>query len=409
MGTTVNPAVDITRPPRRDLAAGLLHRLFTRLRCGSLTVILPDGRRFSHDTRAAGPDAVLHIHRWRVLRRLLLAGDIGFAEAYMDRDWSSPDLTALIELAARHQASIPGANGGTPIARLIQRLRHLARPNTLSGSRRNIVQHYDLGNDFYASWFDSGMNYSSALFRDPEATLEAAQTAKQDRVMALLDPRPGHHILEVGFGWGGLAERLASSGATLTGLTLSPAQLGYAQARLSAAGLADRVDLRLRDYRQVEGQFDRIVSIEMLEAVGESWWPIFFGMLRDRLRAGGVILLQTITIADERFTSYRRSSDFIQRYIFPGGMLPSPAALRAQIARAGLAVHSVEMFGASYAQTLKLWQDRFQAAWPEIAATGFSARFKLMWEYYLSYCEAGFRCGAIDVGLWRLTHEAGRS
>ena len=405
MGTTVNPAVEVTRPPRRGLAASLLRRLFSRLHCGSLTVILPDGQRFAHDTRAAGPQAVLLVHRWRVLRRLLLAGDIGFAEAYMDRDWSSPDLAALIELAARHQAAVPGANGGAPLARLIQRLRHLARSNTLSGSRRNIVQHYDLGNDFYASWFDSGMTYSSALFRDPEATLEAAQTAKQDRVVALLDPRPEHTILEVGFGWGGLAERLASSGAAVTGLTLSPAQHAYAQGRLSAAGLANQVDLRLQDYRQVKGRFDRIVSIEMLEAVGESWWPVFFAMLRDRLRTGGVIVLQTITIADERFASYRRSSDFIQRYIFPGGMLPSPAALRAQIARAGLAVHSVEMFGASYAQTLKLWQDRFQAAWPDIAATGFSARFKLMWEYYLSYCEAGFRAGAIDVGLWRLGHQ----
>ena len=405
MGTTVNPAVEVTRPPRRGLAASLLRRLFSRLHCGSLTVILPDGQRFAHDTRAAGPQAVLLVHRWRVLRRLLLAGDIGFAEAYMDRDWSSPDLAALIELAARHQASVPGANGGAPLARLIQRLRHLARSNTLSGSRRNIVQHYDLGNDFYASWFDSGMTYSSALFRDPEATLEAAQTAKQDRVASLLDLRPGQNILEVGFGWGGLAERLASSGAAVTGLTLSPAQHAYAQGRLSAAGLANQVDLRLQDYRQVKGRFDRIVSIEMLEAVGESWWPVFFAMLRDRLRSGGVIVLQTITIADERFASYRRSSDFIQRYIFPGGMLPSPAALRAQIARAGLAVHSVEMFGASYAQTLKLWQDRFQAAWPDIASTGFSARFKLMWEYYLSYCEAGFRAGAIDVGLWRLGHE----
>ncbi|WP_428490665.1 class I SAM-dependent methyltransferase [Rhodopila sp.] len=404
MGTTVNPAVEVTLPPRRGLAASLLHRLFSRLHCGSLTVILPDGRRFAHDTRAAGPEAVLLVHRWRVLRRLLLAGDIGFAEAYMDRDWSSPDLAALIELAARHQASIPGANGGAPLARLIQRLRHLARSNTLSGSRRNIVQHYDLGNDFYASWFDFGMTYSSALFTDADATLEAAQTTKQDRVVSLLDPRPGQDILEVGFGWGGLAERLASSGAAVTGLTLSPAQHAYAQARLSAAGLANRVDLRIQDYRQVEGRFDRIVSIEMLEAVGETWWPVFFAMLRDRLRSGGVIVLQTITIADERFASYRRSSDFIQRYIFPGGMLPSSSALRAQIARAGLAVHSVEMFGASYAQTLKLWQDRFQAAWPDIAATGFSARFKLMWEYYLSYCEAGFRAGAIDVGLWRLGH-----
>ena len=405
MSTTVNRAVDISRPPRLGIAAVLLHKLFARLRCGALVVILPDARRLAHDTGIAGPEAVLLIHRWRTLHRVLLHGDIGFAEAYIDGDWSSPDVTALIELVARNQAAIPGANGGSAVSRLAQRLRHLARRNTLSGSRRNIVQHYDLGNDFYASWFDPGMSYSSALFEQPNASLQAAQTAKQDRVLSLLDLQPGHQVLEVGFGWGGLAERLAGCGTTVTGLTLSPAQQAYAEARLHAAGLADRVDLRLQDYRQIDGQFDRIVSIEMLEAVGESWWPTYFNMLRKRLRRGGVIVLQTITIADERFASYRRSSDFIQRHIFPGGMLPSPTALRAQIAAAGLVVSHVEMFGASYAQTLKLWQERFQAAWPDIAASGFSARFKLMWEYYLSYCEAGFRAGAIDVGLWRLGHQ----
>lgn len=404
MDTTVSSTVGGTRPPRRGVAAVLLNKLFSRLGCGSLAVVLPDGQRFAHDTRAAGPEGVLVIHRWRTLRRLLINGDIGFAESYMDGDWSSPDVAALIELAALNQASIPGANGGTPLVRLVQRLRHLGRRNTLSGSRRNIVQHYDLGNDFYARWFDSGMSYSSGLFEYLTASLEAAQTAKQDRVLSLLDLQPGHTVLEVGFGWGGLAERMASGGAAVTGLTLSPAQHTYAQARLRAAGLADRVDLRLQDYRGIEGQFDRIVSIEMLEAVGENWWPTYFDMLRKRLRTGGVIVLQTITIADERFASYRRSSDFIQRYIFPGGMLPSPAALRNQITRAGLAIQHVEMFGASYAQTLKLWQQRFQAAWPEIAASGFSPRFKLMWEYYLSYCEAGFRAGAVDVGLWRLGH-----
>ena len=400
MDVKVNRTVVVTRSRRLGIAATLLRKVSARLDCGSLAVILPDGRGFAHDTRRTGPEAVLVIHRWRAMRRLLLNGDIGFAEAYMDGDWSSPDVTALIELAARNQASIPGAKGGTPVARLLHRLRHLARRNTLSGSRRNIVQHYDLGNDFYASWFDSGMTYSSALFEHPKASLQAAQAAKQDRVVSLLDLEPGDKVLEVGFGWGGLAERMASSGATVTGLTLSPANsptprrdCGRRGWPVGSAGLSSG-RRPVRSYR-----FDRNAG-----GGRESWWPVFFEILRDRLRAGGVIVLQTITIADERFSSYRLSSDFIQRYIFPGGMLPSPTALRTQIARAGLDVHSVETFGASYAQTLKLWQQRFQAAWPEIAASGFSARFRLMWQYYLSYCEAGFRAGAIDVGLWRLGH-----
>ena len=370
-----------------------------KLECGALTVILPNGTRVHVKGEAEGPAGTITMHRWRLLRRLL-GGDVAFAEAYMDGDWSSPDLVALIETLARNQSVLPGAEGGAWPSRLLNRLRHLARANTRAGSRRNIVQHYDLGNAFYASWLDSGMSYSSALFSSPDLDLDAAQTAKQDRIMAMLDPKAGQSALEIGIGWGGVAERLARAGTKVTGVTLSPSQLDYAQKRLATAGLA--ADLRLQDYRDIEGSFDRIVSIEMLEAVGEAWWPVYFDRLRRSLAADGVIVLQTITIADERFASYRRSPDFIQRYIFPGGMLPSPSALRAEIGRAGLVVDSVETFGASYARTLEIWRERFEEAWPEIEAMGFSRHFKRMWDYYLTYCEAGFRSGAIDVGLWRL-------
>jgi cyclopropane-fatty-acyl-phospholipid synthase len=240
------------------------------------------------------------------------------------------------------------------------------------------------------------------LYPDPSATLEAAQAAKHQRIMTLLAPERGQSALEVGIGWGGLAEQLADAGCHVTGVTLSSAQLSYAQTRIVRAGLSSQADLRLQDYRHLEGRFDRIVSIEMLEAVGEAWWPTYFDMLRARLKPGGTIVLQSITIADAQFAAYRRHPDFIQRYIFPGGMLPSPSVLRAEIAGAGLRVDTVETFGASYALTLRDWQNRFQAAWPDIAAMGFPPRFKRMWEYYLAYCEAGFRAGTIDVGLWRV-------
>jgi cyclopropane-fatty-acyl-phospholipid synthase len=376
------------------------------LHCGTLTIRLPNGQSITRQTCRPGPTATIRLHRWRVLRRLLLNGDIGFAEAYMDRDWSSPDLTALIELAARNQAVIPGADGGAWPMRLLHLWQHRWRPNTPAGSQRNIKQHYDLGNAFYARWLDAGMSYSSALFRDPAQCLEAAQRAKQDRVLELLAVQQGHRVLEIGCGWGGLAERLAAAGCHVTAVTLSPSQHEFTSERLAQAGLSDRVDLRLQDYRSIEGAYDRIVSIEMLEAVGEAWWPTWFKLLRSRLRPGGVAVFQTITIDDARFDAYRAGADFIQRYIFPGGMLPSPRALRAQIARADLALQDMETFGDSYARTLLLWQQRFQAAWPEIAASGFPNRFKLMWEYYLSYCEAGFRAGSVDVGLWRVRHAA---
>jgi cyclopropane-fatty-acyl-phospholipid synthase len=276
------------------------------------------------------------------------------------------------------------------------------RANTLTGSRRNIVEHYDLGNEFYRAWLDPSMSYSSALYRDADMTLEDAQRAKQDRILALLDLKPGDTTLEIGCGWGSLAARVAAAGGPVTALTLSPSQRAFALDALAKAGLADRVDVRLQDYREVEGRFDRIVSIEMLEAVGEAYWPVYFDRLRSLLKPGGVAVLQVITIDHARLAAYSKCPDFIQRHVFPGGMLLSPEAIQAQVDRAGLQLDSSENFGLSYAATLAEWHQRFTAAWPTIAAQGFSPRFRKFWEYYLAYCEGGFRAGAIDVGLWRI-------
>jgi cyclopropane-fatty-acyl-phospholipid synthase len=386
--------------------AWIMQQMGKRLRCGTLTVITPEQVRVVFRGAAHGPEAVLVLHRWRTLHRLLLQGDVSFAETFMDGDWSSPNPTALLELAARNAAPLSPAIDGTPVARLMNRILHRLQANTLSGSRRNIRHHYDLGNAFYALWLDAGMSYSSGIYHSPDLSLEEAQEAKHARIMALLEHEPHHKVLEIGCGWGGLATRLGETGCTVTGLTLSPAQLAYAREVVEARGLRAQVDLRLQDYRLSSGSYDRVASIETLEAVGEAFWPRYFEILRERLRPGGLAVLQVITIDDSRFATYRRSPDFIQRYIFPGGMLPPPAALRHHITAAGLVLRQVETFGDSYAQTLVAWRQRFSESWSQIAAMGFSERFRRKWDYYLCYCEAGFRAGAIDVGLWQIARPA---
>jgi cyclopropane-fatty-acyl-phospholipid synthase len=383
----------------------MLRRLLSnRLSVGSLTVKTPSGARIAHVGEQPGPDAELELHRWRGLRRLLFNGDVGFADSYMDGDWSSPNLTAIIELAARNTDSIEVHAEGTWLARRWRKLDHVLKANTKRGSRRNIQAHYDLGNEFYAAWLDRGMSYSSALFRRPDVSLEEAQTEKQDRIIELLDLKPGMRVLEIGCGWGGLAERMTrEAGALVTGITLSPSQLAVARSRLSDT----KADLRLQDYRDVQGKFDRIVSIEMLEAVGASYWPTYFDRLRACLAPGGVAVLQVISIAEDRFETYCRRPDFIQRHIFPGGMLPTVEIMHREIARVGLSLQSLERFGESYALTLNSWKQRFQAAWDSLRNGQFDERFRRKWEYYLSYCEAGFRAGAIDVGLYTLVRTEG--
>ena len=421
LATAALPEADPAR--RRSLAATsaallawplrrLLARLLRHVACGAIDVVLPNGDRLAGRGALPGPHATIALQRWRPLGRLALAGDIGLAESYRDGDWTTPDLTALLEFGIRNEEKWGGALDASWPARAFFRALHVWRSNTRRGSRQNIAFHYDLGNDFYAQWLDPALIYSSALYRDAAQTLEAAQAAKLERVVELLrlDALGADaQVLEIGCGWGAMALELARRHpARLVGLTLSQQQLVHAQRCVSAQGVEDGVDLRLQDYRDVRGEFDRIVSIEMLEAVGERFWPVYFGTLRERLRPGGVAVLQVITIADAHFDKYRRGADFIQRFIFPGGMLPSPSALQAEAGRAGLTLHTAELFGMSYAATLVEWRRRFLQAWPTIAALGFDEAFRRLWEYYLCYCEAGFRSGRVDVGLYTLEHSAPR-
>jgi len=413
------PEADLRR--RGSLASGIaallawpLRRLLVRLlghvACGTIEIVLPGGERLAGRGAMPGPHAVIALGRWRPLRRLALAGDIGLAESYRDGDWSTPALTALLEFGIRNEASWGGTLEASWPARAVFRAIHAARANTRRGSRENIAFHYDLGNEFYAQWLDPTLTYSSALYRDDAQSLEDAQATKLERVTELLrlsSLAPDAQVLEIGCGWGATALHLARRHpARLVGLTLSEQQLVHAQRRAEVEGAAGQVDLRLQDYRDVTGAFDRIVSIEMLEAVGERYWPVYFETLRDRLRPEGLAVLQVITIADAHFDKYRRGADFIQRFIFPGGMLPSPGALRIEAERAGLTLHAAELFGTSYAATLVEWRRRFVQAWPQIAALGFDDAFRRLWEYYLCYCEAGFLSGRVDVGLYTLEHSA---
>jgi cyclopropane-fatty-acyl-phospholipid synthase len=385
----------------------VLAKVLSRMALGRLIVRLPSGDEIEGQGPAPGPEALLVLHNWKPLRQLLLGGDIGFAEAFMDGHWSSPDLPALIELAALNQDAFGDAVTGSAALRVLSRLRHGRHANTRRGSRRNIVSHYDLGNEFYAAWLDEGMTYSSGIFQSEGQSLEASQTAKQDRIIELLDLRGGESVLEIGCGWGGLAQRLVEEkGSTVTGLTLSPAQLEYARERLAGHADAGRADLRLQDYRDVDGRYDRVVSIEMLEAVGEAYWHVYFRRLGECLKPGGAAVLQVISIAEKKFEAYLQTPDFIQLYIFPGGMLPTVTIMREQIARAGLVLEGFETFGLSYAQTLAEWRRRFHAAWPRLRQGGLDEMFGRKWDYYLAYCEAGFRAGAIDVGLYRVTQPA---
>lgn len=386
----------------RGIAVYLLRYLASVLRCGRITIITPSKEIIEHRGSEPGPDATLVLHKWRAIRRLVTHGDLGFAEAYLDGEWSSPDLAALLELAARNIGHLDRSISGFWPMRMFNRVKHLFKANTKAGSRKNISFHYDLGNAFYRCWLDKSMTYSSALYTHAGQTLEEAQDAKLTRIIELLNPRKGEHILEIGCGWGELASRLAHSGALVTGVTLSSEQLAYATQRSVDEGLADAVSLQLTDYRDVEGSYDRVVSIEMLEAVGETYWPIYFTTVRDRLKAGGTAVLQAITIDESRFDTYRSSADFIQRYVFPGGMLPTTQIIADQARAAGLQLVSTESFGQSYAKTLADWRERFHAAWPKIETMGFPASFRRLWEYYLCYCEAGFRAGTIDVGFFVL-------
>jgi len=374
--------------------------LLGKLRRGRLTLIHPDRTDRVFSGAEAGPEAALVLRAPAAARRVLFGGAVGFGEAYVEGLWDSPDLEAVLRLAMANDDVISIGRTGAALEHWLRARLHRRNANTREGSRRNIAAHYDLGNTFYAAWLDPTMSYSAALWEHPRQTLEEAQHAKIRRLCRMLDLRPGQRVLEIGCGWGGFAEIAAREyGCHVTGLTLSRAQRDWAQARIARAGLAERVDLRLQDYRDVDGTFDAIVSIEMFEAVGQEHWPLFFETLRARLAPGGRAALQVITIAEERFDEYRSHPDFIQTHVFPGGMLPTKTHLAEGLVRAGLRVTEQRAFGADYARTLGLWRRAFLEAWPAIldGGQGFDERFRRLWGYYLSYCMVGFETGAIDV------------
>jgi cyclopropane-fatty-acyl-phospholipid synthase len=376
-----------------------------RIRMGELAVELPGGPTYRFRGPADGPAAAILFKHARAARRIMFgASDVGFGRSYIEGDWDSPNLVSLLELVQRNFDALRHAFDTAPWLRYWLVLCDGLRANTRWGAKRNIRRHYDLGNEFYAAWLDPSLTYSSGIFPAGSDDLALAQRNKYRLIAERLAPAPGARVLEIGCGWGGLAEYLAREhGAQVTAITISAAQADLARARIQAAGLQERIEIRLQDYRDVPERFDRIVSIEMIEAVGERYWPAYFGRIRDSLASGGRAVVQAIAIADARFEDYRRNSDFIRRYVFPGGMLPSPARLKQEASRAGLIWREAAWYGDHYARTLALWAVRFEQAWPRLAAQGFDERFRRLWRFYLAYCETGFRTQNTDLGQIVLT------
>ena len=397
--TTTIPSPANVLPPSAPAAVRAVFRLMQRLRHGTLDVQLPDGSvtRFG---RGDAPRAAIRLRDWSVCTRAMKSGDVGFAESWIDDTWSTPDLVALLKLFIANRDDVEAVVYGTWWGRLLYRIRHLLNRNSREGSRKNIHAHYDLGNEFYRLWLDPGMAYSSAWFEgDTTRPMAQAQAAKMRRALRESGIQPGQRLLEIGCGWGGLAELAATEfGVHVTGVTLSAEQLAYGQARLREAGLDARAQLRFQDYRDIDdGPYDAICSIEMFEAVGREYWTSYFDTLNRQLKPGGRACIQSITIRDDLFDRYVRGTDFIQQYIFPGGLLPSQSQFREQARRAGLVVECELCFGGDYAETLRRWRERFLAEDKRIRKLGFDTRFMRIWEFYLAYCEAAFDTGNTDV------------
>jgi cyclopropane-fatty-acyl-phospholipid synthase len=393
-------------------SARMALRMLQHLKHGALDVQLPDGSsaHFGQVTvdHPDAPRAALRIHDWAVCSAVIKSGDIGFAEGYIDGHWTTPDLTALLKLFIANREQIESVIYGHWLGRLAYRIKHLLNHNSKANSRKNIQAHYDLGNDFYRLWLDETMSYSSAWFEgDHGKGMVEAQRAKVKRALneaGVSAERPGQRVLEIGCGWGGLAEIAAREhGAHVTGVTLSTEQLAWARDRMARANLSNWADLRLQDYRDIRDEpFDAIVSIEMFEAVGQSYWPSYFATLNRCLKPGGLACLQTITIHDDLFDRYTKSTDFIQQYIFPGGMLPSDREFRRQAERAGLEVVRGMAFGPDYAETLRRWRTDFHRHIQQVQGLGFDERFQRIWEFYLGYCEAAFDTGNTNVVQYTL-------
>lgn len=365
---------------------------------GRLDLVLPDGRVFRAQGKHPGPVAEMHIHSNDVFARLIREGDLGFCDAYLDGDWSTPDLQAFMDLVHADNEGLYDGFPGMGFVRTFEKIRFWLQRNHKAQARKNISYHYDLGNDFYRLWLDDTMTYSSAMFSTGQESTENAQIAKYASMIDEMGAKPGDHILEIGCGWGGFAEYAAKErGMRVTGLTISEEQFNYARQRIANAGLSDLVEFKLQDYRDERGLYDGIASIEMFEAVGEKYWPTYFETVRERLKPGRNATLQIITVADRRWHVYKRGVDFIQKYIFPGGMLPSPSVLRSQVETAGLAVVKSVEFGPSYDLTLRRWHETFNEKWDQVAEQGFDERFRRMWNFYLTSCASTFQSGNCDV------------
>ncbi|WP_377505087.1 class I SAM-dependent methyltransferase [Octadecabacter sp. R77987] len=381
--------------------------VISRIPRGRVDIILPDGRHFRAEGLDAGFVAQLQVHNDDLFARLIREGDLGFCEAYMDGWWTTPDLQAFMDLVHDDAEEMYDGFPGQRFVRAYEQLRFWLQSNSKRQAKKNISYHYDLGNDFYGLWLDDTMTYSSAKFETGQEPLEKAQEQKYASMVDQMGAKAGDHVLEIGCGWGGFAEYAARErGIKVTGLTISQEQFNYATDRIEKAGLSDMVTFKLQDYRDETGSYDGIASIEMFEAVGEKYWPVYFDTLRDRLKPGKNATLQIITVQDARWDVYKRGVDFIQKYIFPGGMLPSPTVLRQQVEKAGLKVaHSIE-FGESYSQTLRRWHDDFNARWDQVAALGFDDRFRRMWNFYLTSCAGTFHSGNCDVTQITVTRPA---
>ena len=369
-----------------------------KIKNGCLDVKLEDGRIFRAEGKSEGPHAEFTVHNDDLFARLVREGDLGFSDAYLDGWWTTPDLQAFMDLMHLDNDDVYSGFPGMGLVRLYERVRFWLRSNSRKQAKKNISYHYDLGNKFYSLWLDKSMTYSSALFKKDSETLEKAQENKYESIIDQLGVKPGDHILEIGCGWGGFCEYAAAKrGIKVTGLTISQEQYDYAIKRMADGGLSDKVEIKLQDYRDETGVYDGIASIEMFEAVGEKYWPIYFSTVRDRLKPGCNATLQIITLADNRWEAYRKGVDFIQKYIFPGGMLPCPSVLKEQVHRAGLQVKGSIEFGQSYSATLRRWHAEFNKQWDNIVGLGFDKRFKNMWDFYLTSCAGTFMQGYCDV------------
>ena len=429
MKPTMTRSNSVNARPLLNSSTGFADRIVAKLASsinrGTLHILFPNGvQRTVQGLHEATPVADITILNFRALRRLLTHGDMGFADAYLDGDWTTSDLTSLLKFGVSNEQQLDAATSKWSLVKLISRLGHFLNRNSRRQARKNIAYHYDLGNDFYGHWLDSSLTYSAGVFADSEAvsqtcleetgpnkigpdqiSLQQSQENKYARLAESLRLENNHTVLEIGCGWGGFMEHIIQHyDVSMTGVSISQAQCDFASKRMAKLAGGNKGLVAFKDYRNIEGQFDRIVSIEMFEAVGEKYWNTYAQKLKKLLKNDGVAALQVITISEDRFEHYREQADFIQRYIFPGGMLPTETVLVSVLNEAGLKVTDCFRFGPHYAETLRRWRLNFDAAWPEIHALGFDDRFQRMWHYYLAYCEVGFDCGATDVVQLTVEH-----